>query len=59
MRPRLWNPETPNLYQLVLAVMDEGGTVIEAESCMVGFREVELKDGKLLEVPDFGDPPAS
>ncbi len=46
--PRKWSAETPNLYTLVLSLHDADGNVIEAESCRVGFRKVEIKDGQLL-----------
>jgi beta-galactosidase len=43
-----WSAETPHLYTLVLSLHDADGTVVEAESCKVGFRKVEIKDGQLL-----------
>ncbi|MBN1362750.1 MAG: alpha-L-fucosidase [Sedimentisphaerales bacterium] len=46
--PQKWTAETPVLYTLVLALNDAGGEVVEAVSCRVGFREVEIKDGRLL-----------
>lgn len=46
--PRKWSAETPNLYTLVLALVDDTGNTIEAESCKVGFRKVELKNERLL-----------
>jgi beta-galactosidase len=46
--PLKWSSETPNLYTLVLALKDAAGNVIEMESCRVGFREVEIKDGQLF-----------
>ena len=46
--PRKWSAEQPNLYTLVLSLKDAEGKTIEAESCKVGFREVELKDGQLF-----------
>jgi beta-galactosidase len=41
-RPRLWSAEEPALYTLVVSGADE--TV----SCRVGFRTVEVRDGRLL-----------
>ena len=46
--PRKWSAETPHLYTLVLTLNDAEGNVVEAESCRVGFRRVEIVDGQLL-----------
>jgi beta-galactosidase len=46
--PKKWSAEQPNLYTLVLTLVDDKGKVIEALSCKVGFREIEIKDQKLL-----------
>ncbi len=46
--PQKWTAETPILYSLVLTLNDARGNVVEAVSCRVGFREVEVKDGRLL-----------
>lgn len=35
----------PNLYILVLSLKDESGTLLETESCKVGFRKFEIHDG--------------
>ena len=43
-----WSAETPYLYTLVLTLHDAQGKLVEAESCRVGFRTVEIKDGQLL-----------
>ncbi|MEH7706100.1 beta-galactosidase [Bacillus toyonensis] len=43
--PLKWSAEHPNLYTLVLSLKDEKGNIIETESCKVGFRKFELKDG--------------
>ncbi|MHC4842314.1 MAG: beta-galactosidase, LacZ type [Planctomycetota bacterium] len=68
--PKKWSAEQPNLYTLVMTLVDDKGNVVEAESCKVGFREIEIKDKKLLingksvklygvnrheSHPDFGD----
>lgn len=47
-RPQQWTAETPNLYRLVVSLLDEAGEPIEATALNVGFREVEIKDGVLL-----------
>ena len=33
--PELWSAEEPNLYVLVLSLLDEAGGLIESESCQV------------------------
>ena len=43
-----WSDETPNLYTLVLTLNDAEGNLVEAESCKVGFRRIEIEDGQLL-----------
>ena len=43
-----WSDETPNLYTLVLTLHDASGKLVEAESCRVGFRKVEIKDGQFF-----------
>lgn len=47
---QLWSAETPNLYTLVLILVekDDESKVYQVESCRVGFRSVEIKDGCLL-----------
>jgi beta-galactosidase len=47
-RPALWSAEAPNLYTLVITLLDAKGKTIEHLSCKVGFRKVEIKDGQLL-----------
>jgi len=47
-RPRLWTCETPDLYRLLVVLEDADGEVLEVETCRVGFRKVELADGRLL-----------
>ncbi|MDT8300718.1 MAG: glycoside hydrolase family 2 TIM barrel-domain containing protein [Sedimentisphaerales bacterium] len=46
--PKKWSDEFPNLYTLVLSLNDAEGKTIEAESCRIGFRKVEIKEGQLL-----------
>ena len=41
-KPRLWSAEEPALYRLVVA----GGG--EEVACVIGFRTVEVRDGRLL-----------
>lgn len=46
--PKLWTAETPNLYQLDITLHNGAGTVYEKISSKVGFRSVEVKNGKIL-----------
>jgi beta-galactosidase len=46
--PLKWTAETPDLYRLVLELIDGTGALIEAQSALIGFRSVEIRDGKLL-----------
>lgn len=46
-QPKQWTAETPNLYTLVLTLKHTNGDLIEATSCKVGFRTVEVKDNQL------------
>lgn len=46
--PAKWTAETPNLYTLVLTLIDPQGQAVDFESCRVGFRQVEIKDGVIL-----------
>ncbi len=46
--PVLWSAEDPQLYQLLLRVMDDNGEVTEVIKQNVGFRRFEMKDGLML-----------
>jgi beta-galactosidase len=46
--PAQWTAETPNLYSLVLSLLDGSGTLTDVVSCKVGFRNVEIKGGLLM-----------
>jgi len=46
--PRKWSAEQPHLYTLLLTLRDERGLELEVERCRVGFRKVEVRDGKVL-----------
>ena len=42
----LWTAETPNLYTLTIAILSgDRKTVLQVESCRVGFRTVDIHDG--------------
>jgi beta-galactosidase len=46
--PRKWTAETPSLYPLVLTLKDQSGRVTQTVRTNVGFRRVEIVDGRLL-----------
>ncbi|MBI5877810.1 MAG: DUF4981 domain-containing protein [Chloroflexi bacterium] len=46
--PQHWSSELPNLYMLLLTLHDADGNVTEALRFVVGFRQVEIRDGQLL-----------
>lgn len=46
--PDLWSAEHPNLYQLVISLLDNKGTVLESTNIAVGFREIKMEGGQLL-----------
>jgi beta-galactosidase len=46
--PRKWSAEFPNLYTLTLTLRDAAGLTVEARSCRFGFRQVEIKERRLL-----------
>ncbi|WP_372653383.1 glycoside hydrolase family 2 TIM barrel-domain containing protein, partial [Draconibacterium sp.] len=39
-----WTAETPNLYTLVISLIDENGTTVEAVNSNIGFRKIEIID---------------
>jgi len=47
INPLQWSAEFPNLYTLVLSLVDNTGKIIEYESCKLGFREFELTGGQM------------
>ncbi len=46
--PKKWSGEHPNLYRLLIQLKNARGDLLEVERCAVGFRAVEIKDGKVL-----------
>jgi beta-galactosidase len=46
--PKKWTAETPYLYKLVLTLRDAQGEALDFESCRIGFRQVEIKEGIIL-----------
>ena len=47
-QPQTWTAEAPNLYTLVLKLKDERGDTLDIESCRVGFRQIEIRNGMAL-----------
>ncbi len=45
--PKLWSAEHPNLYSIVLSLLDPKDEVVEVTQTNFGFREVEIKDLQL------------
>jgi len=45
---RLWSPESPNLYDIEFALIDNSGLVIDKVSSYFGMRKVSVKDGRVL-----------
>ncbi len=46
--PAKWSAEHPTLHTLLLSLYGADGSLLEVESCRVGFRCVEIRDGLLL-----------
>ncbi|MCD8210939.1 MAG: DUF4981 domain-containing protein, partial [Prevotella sp.] len=46
--PKKWTAETPYLYTLKISLVDSIGNAIEHIDTKVGFRRLEIKDGKFL-----------
>jgi len=44
-KPKLWSPEEPNCYKLVLS-LEWGGRTLECVSAVIGFRESKIIDGR-------------
>ncbi len=47
-RPQLWSAETPQLYQVLVNLYDGQGRLLQAIAQPLGFRRVEIKNGRLL-----------
>ncbi|MCP4164526.1 MAG: DUF4981 domain-containing protein [Chloroflexi bacterium] len=46
--PERWSAERPYLYTLILSLKQTSGETIEAVSCRVGFRKIEISNRELL-----------
>lgn len=45
LKPRLWTPQHPNLYDFKFRLIDDKGTELDQEVITSGFRTFEVKDG--------------
>jgi len=46
--PRKWTAETPNLYKAIICLRDNKGNIVQSFSQLVGFRKIEIKNGRFL-----------
>ena len=46
--PCKWSAENPYLYTMLITLKDAQGDILEVESCKVGFRQIEVRDGQIL-----------
>jgi beta-galactosidase/beta-glucuronidase len=46
--PKNWSAEEPNLYQLVLTLVDGENNVLEVVTSKVGFRKVKIENGQFF-----------
>lgn len=46
--PKKWSAEAPNLYRLVMQILDENGNVITVKTYEIGFKKVEIVGEKIL-----------
>ena len=42
-----WTPETPKLYTVIFTLLSPEGKEVDIESCCIGFKKVEIKNGIL------------
>ncbi len=47
-RPQLWSPEEPNLYMLIVSLLDPKGRVLEHTATRIGFRSLAVRDRQFL-----------
>ncbi len=43
-QPKLWTPDQPHLYSLVLTLKNAAGEVMESVCQRIGLREIEVSD---------------
>jgi len=46
--PEKWSAETPNLYTIVMTLLDPSGNAVDFERSRVGFRQIEIKNRQVL-----------
>ena len=46
--PKKWTAETPNLYTVILSLINPSGKITEILSTKTGFRKIEIKDAQFL-----------
>lgn len=46
--PKLWSPESPNLYTVLVSLFDHNKKLVDCTAIKIGFRKIEIKDRKLL-----------
>lgn len=46
--PQKWSAEQPNLYTLLVSLLDRDGRIVEVTRTRIGFRTVEVRDRQLL-----------
>jgi beta-galactosidase len=46
--PLKWSAESPNLYRLVISLAEPSGRTAEYLACDLGFRKIEISEGRLL-----------
>jgi len=46
--PQKWSAEQPYLYTMLVILKDAGDNIIGIESSKTGFRQVQIKDGKIM-----------
>lgn len=44
LSPRKWSAETPELYSVILTLVDGQGNPVQTVSTLAGFRRIEIKD---------------
>lgn len=47
-KPKAWSAEVPNLYTVVISLLNPKGKVVESTATRIGFRSVEVRDRQLL-----------
>ena len=47
LKPKLWTPDSPNLYTMTVDILS-GGTVLDSETCRIGFRTFEASGNQFL-----------